>query len=134
MREPLRAMNDQLVERFAERGHSEVRYAHGNVFQYLDDAGTRVGVLAERAGVTKQSMAQLVEHLELHGYVERAPDPADRRAKLVCLTDRGRAIFVVVREFIAEMEARLDTRMSPAKVRRLRGLLEELADAVAPGR
>jgi DNA-binding MarR family transcriptional regulator len=46
-------------------------------------AGTTVSVLAERAQITKQSMAGLVRHLEQHGYVERRPDPRDRRAKLV---------------------------------------------------
>lgn len=132
LREPFRALNDELVDRFAARGHPEVRYAHGNVFQYLDDAGTRVSVLADRAGMTKQSMAQLVAHLEEHHYVERVPDPADRRAKLVRLTDRGRELFVVVREFVAEVEARLDRRMGAERVRRLRVLLEELADALPP--
>lgn len=53
------------------------------MFQYLDDAGTTVSVLAERAQITKQSMAELVRHLEVHGYVERVPDPKDGRAKLV---------------------------------------------------
>ena len=42
-----------------------------------------MSVLAERAAITKQSMAELVAHLERHGYVERVPDPTDRRAKLV---------------------------------------------------
>lgn len=130
LREPFRDLNEELVRRFAEHGHAAVRLPHGNVFQYLDDAGTRVSVLAERAGMTKQSMAQLVEHLEAHGYVERVPDPADGRAKLVVLTDRGRALFVVVGEFLAELEVRLDARMGPAKVRRLRALLEELGEAI----
>ena len=130
LREPFRAMNEELVERLAERGHPEVRYPHGNVFQYLDDGGTRVSVLAERAHVTKQAMAQLVAHLEEHGYVERVPDPDDRRAKLVRTTDRGRAVFAVAREFVKEVEARLDARMGQAKVRRLTALLQELNEAL----
>jgi len=51
-------------------------------------------------------MAQLVAHLEAHGYVERVPDPADRRAKLVRTTARGRAVFAIVREFVAELDER----------------------------
>ncbi len=129
-REPFRAMNEQAIGRLAERGHPEVRYAHGNVFQYLDDAGTRVSVLAQRAGMTKQSMAQLVEHLEAHGYVERVPDPDDRRAKLVRTTARGRAVFVVVREFVAEVDARLTERLGAAKMGQLRTLLQELDEAL----
>lgn len=130
LREPFRAMNEQAIGRLAERGHPEVRYAHGNVFQYLDDAGTRVSVLAQRAGMTKQSMAQLVEHLEAHGYVERVPDPADGRAKLVRTTERGAEVFAIVREFVAETDARLQARLGAAKVARLRALLTELSAAL----
>lgn len=123
-------MNEQLIRRLSESGHSEVRYPHGNVFQYLDDAGTRVGVLAERAAVTKQAMAQLVAHLEEHGYVERVPDARDGRAKLVRATARGRAVYAVAREYVEEVERRLDERLGAAKVRRLRTLLGELGDAL----
>jgi len=130
LREPFRAMNEELIDRLAARGHPEVRYAHGSVFQFLDDAGTRVSVLADRAQVTKQAMAQLVGHLEAHGYVERVPDPNDRRAKLVRTTARGRDVFGVVREFVAEIDARLVARLGEAKVRRLRALLEELNEAL----
>jgi DNA-binding MarR family transcriptional regulator len=130
LREPFRAMNEELIARLNERGHPGVRYAHGNVLQYLDDGGTRVSVLADRAGITKQAMAQLVEHLEAHGYVERVPDPDDRRAKLVRTTARGRAVFVVVREFVAEVDARLTERLGAAKMGQLRTLLQELDEAL----
>ena len=101
------------------------------MLQFLDDAGTRVSVLAERAHMTKQSMAQLVAHLETHGYVERVPDPADGRAKLVRATARGGEVFAIVRSSIAELDARLDERMGAAKVAQLRALLEELDAAIA---
>ena len=130
LREPFRAMSEALVARLAAHGHPEVRYAHGAVFQYLDDAGTRVSDLAERAHMTKQSMAQLVAHLEAHGYVERVPDPADRRAKLVRATERGSEVFAVARELVAELDARLEARLGRAKLQRLRALLEELNDAL----
>ena len=81
--------------------------------------------------MTKQSMAQLVAHLEQHGYVERVPDPADGRAKLVRATARGREVYAIVRELIAELDARLDERMGAAKVAQLRELLEELGGAIA---
>ena len=131
LREPFRALSDELIERLAASGHGEVRYAHGTVLQFLDDAGTRVSVLAARAQMTKQSMAQLVAHLEAHGYVERVPDPADGRAKLVRATARGREVYALVREYIAELDARLDERLGEPRCARLRALLEELGAAVA---
>jgi DNA-binding MarR family transcriptional regulator len=130
LREPFRAMNARLLARLAERGHPEVRSAHGNVFQYLDDDGTRVSLLAERAQVTKQAMAQLVAHLEDHGYVERVADPRDGRAKLVRATDRGREVFAIARKVVAEIDAQLTERLGEAKLRRLRALLEELDAAL----
>ncbi len=125
-------MNDELIDRLHERGHPQVRYAHGNVFQFLDDAGTRVSVLAQRTHITKQAMAQLVAHLEQHGYVERIADPSDRRAKLVRATARGQAVFAIVRDFVAELDARLAANLGDAKVQQLRELLEELSDALVP--
>ena len=130
LREPFRSMSEELSRRVAEGGHPEVRTPHGAVLQFLDDDGTRVSVLAERAHMTKQSMAELVRHLEAHGYVERVPDPLDGRAKLVRATDRGRAVFAIARELVADVDARLIERMGAAKVRRLRALLEELAEAL----
>src|ERR671931_2372658 len=83
LRETFVALNDLVLSRLAERGHGAVRPAHTAVFQYLDDTGTTVSVLAERAQMTKQAMAELVGHLEAHGYLARVPDPTVRRAKLV---------------------------------------------------
>ena len=130
LREPFRAMTDELMERLVERGHPDVRFAHGSVFEFLDDDGTRAAVLAERAQVTKQAMAQLVAHLEDHGYVERVPDPRDGRAKLVRATERGRDVFAVARELMAEIEERLADRLGEAKLRQLRALLQELDAAL----
>ena len=126
LREPFRVGSELLHQRFAERGHPDVRPPHGNVFQFLDGAGTRVSVLAERAQITKQSMAELVAHLERHGYVERVPDPDDRRAKLVRATGRGEEVYAIAREFVAELEREWTKRLGAAKMRRLRALLEEL--------
>lgn len=130
LREPYRIGSEELHRRIAQRGHPHVRAPHGNVFEFLDDAGTQVSELARRAQITKQSMAELVAHLERHGYVERVPDPADRRAKLVRATDRGREVYAVAREFVAELEREWTARLGEAKMRTLRELLEELNDGL----
>lgn len=130
LREPFRAGSDLLHRRFAERGHPQIRPPHGNVMQYLDDDGTRVSVLAERAGMTKQAMAELVAHLERLDYVERVPDPTDRRAKLVRATPRGNELYAIAREVVAEVEAEWTARLGKAKMRQLRTLLEELNEVL----
>jgi DNA-binding MarR family transcriptional regulator len=130
LREPYRIASARLHDRFAERGHPEVRAPHGNVMQYLDSGGTRVSELAERAQITKQSMAELVAHLERHGYVERVPDPVDRRAKLVRATGRGQEVYAIAREFVAETENEWTARLGERKMSTLRKLLEELNETL----
>ena len=127
LRDTFHELTEHIHQRLAAEGHPQVRIAHGNVLQFLDDEGTRVSVLAQRAQMTKQSMGELVAHLEAHGYVERVPDPSDGRAKLVRLTAKGRGTYPVARAAIAEVEARWAERIGEPKVRRLRELLEELS-------
>ena len=62
---------------------------HANVFPFVPPEGITVSELAELARVRKQTMAQAVEQLERMGYVERRPNPRDRRSRLVFLTERG---------------------------------------------
>ena len=130
LREPYRIASEELHKRIGERGHPDVRPPHGNVFAFLDDEGTPVSELARRAQITKQSMAELVAHLERHGYVERVPDPGDRRAKLVRATARGSEVYAIAREVIAEIEREWTARLGARKMRRLRELLQELNDGL----
>lgn len=66
--------------------------AHANVIPFVPPEGIQIGELAQLAKVRKQSMAQSVELLVASGYVTRRPDPADGRASLIFLTDKGRAL------------------------------------------
>lgn len=126
MREAFVALNDLVIGRLTERGHTEVRSAHGAVFQYLDDTGTTVSVLAERAQMTKQAMAELVRHLETHGYVSRVPDPGDRRAKLVTPTARGHDVITIAQELVPELEKRVSTVLGADRMQALRHDLEAI--------
>jgi DNA-binding MarR family transcriptional regulator len=130
LREPFMVETERLHSYFAEHGHPEVRPPHGDVLQYLDDGGTRVSEVAARAQVTKQSMAELVLHLERHGYVERVPDPSDRRAKLVRATARGDEVYSLARSFLARTEAEWTRKLGKRKMAQLRELLVELNSAL----
>jgi len=126
LREAFVALNDRMIRRLAERGHEAVRPAHGAVFQYVDEGGTTVARLAERAQMTKQAMAELVAHLERHGYVTRVPDPEDRRAKLVLPTEQGREVFAIAQELIPELEGELDELLGADRASALRVDLERI--------
>jgi DNA-binding MarR family transcriptional regulator len=132
MRDGFAVLNDVVLRRLASRGHGVVRTAHGVVFQFLDLDGTTVSVLAERAGISKQAMADLVHHLEEHGYVTRVPDPSDRRAKLVLATERGREVLDIAQETVPEIEARISELIGERRRDQLRKDLQTIADAEWP--
>jgi DNA-binding MarR family transcriptional regulator len=72
-----------------DEGRPALRAAHTQVFENLDPDGTRLTTLAERAQMSHQAMGEMVDALVRHGYLERVPDPADRRARLIRRTARG---------------------------------------------
>ncbi|SRR6266540_2091666 len=90
LRRTSRLMVDEITERMEADGFPNSPPRHYPVFEGIDPEGTRLTVLAARAGITHQAMAQLVTELEERGIVERAADPSDGRARLVRLTDPGR--------------------------------------------
>ena len=91
-----RSAEGRIYEAVRHAGFTDVTVAQGRLAAGIDPDGTRLSVLAERAQVAKQTATALVDHLERSGYVERVPDPADGRARLVRLTDRGRELYVYV--------------------------------------
>jgi DNA-binding MarR family transcriptional regulator len=116
----------------AEAGFDDLRPAHTAVFQHIDADGSRLTDLAERAQITKQSMGYLVDYLEQHGYLERRPDPGDRRASLVCLTERGWAQVHAALTIIATLEKEWARMIGTQEIAKLRKLLAELAHATSP--
>ena len=130
--EAYRAINDQIPTHLVEQGFTDIRPAHSNVFEYLDDTGTTVSTLAERANMTKQAMAELVLHLEQNGYLERVPDPSDRRAKLVRPTERGDAVFRVAQRQIPVLHSRVARLIGSERLRQLRSDLELIRAEFAP--
>jgi DNA-binding MarR family transcriptional regulator len=129
LREAFVALNDLAITRLAERGHDAVRPAHAVVFQYLDDTGTTVSLLAERAQMTKQAMAELVHHLETHEYVYRVPDPTDRRAKLVLPTEGGREVIGIAQRLVPEVEDQITRLLGAGRTQALRADLEAIRRA-----
>jgi len=84
--------------------------------------------LAARAGMTKQSMGELVDDLEAKGFVGRRPDPRDRRARTVVLTDKGRRHARAALRIIGRMEREHRGRLGDARYEGLLEALDDLAD------
>jgi DNA-binding MarR family transcriptional regulator len=87
-----RAQLAQMMKRLAVLGFDGLTPAFATVMPLLDAKGSRSTVLAQKAGVTKQAMSQLVKLLEQRDYVEQVADPTDTRAKVIRLTKRGIAL------------------------------------------
>lgn len=125
-----RDLGQEVVRRvtagLAEAGFADIRPAHTAVFQHIDAHGSRLTDLAERAQITKQSMGYLVDYLEGRGYVERRPDPTDRRVALICLTERGWDQIQAALSIIAAVEKEWTRRLGKARMEELRGALNEL--------
>ncbi len=129
LRLPYQALVARVREGLVAAGYDDIHFAHLSVFQNVGD-GARASDLAERAQITKQSMGYLVDYLAARGYVERLPDPTDRRASLIRLTERGRAVDRMARLLIARLEEECAARVGEERLRQLRGLLDELLVAL----
>jgi DNA-binding MarR family transcriptional regulator len=93
--------------------------------------GLRLTDLAARAGITVQSMGELVDDLEVKGYLQRRPDPNDRRAKRIYLTARGRKNARVAKRATADVENYLAELLGEQHYHLLRRTLMEIIAAEA---
>ncbi|WP_274918726.1 MarR family winged helix-turn-helix transcriptional regulator [Streptomyces sp. WZ-12] len=96
----------ELFAELAEQGFDDIQPRAGAVLAHLRPDGVRASELALASGRHKQVIGSLVDDLERLGYVERRPDPADRRAKLVHPTERGLLQMETAAAIMRTIEAR----------------------------
>lgn len=118
----------QIVDGVIGAGYPQ-KPSHSAVFAQITPDGCRLTALARGANITPQAMGELVDELEELGYVERQPDPTDRRAKLIVLTERGRACIATGIATIEGIEERIDVTLGPRGHAQLRSLLAKLLSA-----
>lgn len=122
-------VRDQIFSGVAAAGYDDVTPAHVGLFRYPGLNGQRPTELADQMGITKQSVNDLLAHLEHHGYLIREPDLEDRRARVVRLTPKGRRLEKKVTGESRAAEARIAEVLGPRRFASLREALEELAEA-----
>ncbi len=130
LQQAFRGFNNRAIAKLRERGHTRLTLAHTALLPYLDLEGTRITVLADRAGITKQSMGQLVLDLEKRGYIERRVDPLDRRATLVLFTSMGWQFLRDAYEIKREIEAEYQALLGEEELQQLRATLKRLLEQV----
>ena len=124
------AARAQIHHDLAARGFGDISSAHLAVFQYPSPRGVRLTRLAARAGMSRQALTYLVRELEDKGYLKRYPDPSDRRASLVDLTERGEAAVRAIRASVRRLERDWERELGGPRFAQFRGTLVAIVNAL----
>ena len=129
LRVPAQAIHRRIITELNAAGFEELRVAHMAVLQFPGPDGSRPGVLAERAGMSKQAMNQLLRSLEALGYLARSDAPDEGRARIVRLTKRGRAAYAKIHEILRDIECEWSTELGAKTFTELKQLLLRVWDS-----
>jgi DNA-binding MarR family transcriptional regulator len=123
LRVPAQAIHRRIIKELNAAGFEELRVPHMAVLQFPGPDGVRPGTLAERAGMSKQAMNQLLRSLEGLGYIVRSDAPGEGRARIVHFTKRGRAAYSKVYDILRDIEREWSTELGLKRFTHLKELL-----------
>ena len=128
LRTAYNAMSAAIYRAVAQAAGAGLRPAHGNALEMLAlHDGLRLTDIAAQAGMTTQSMGELVDDLVAKGYLRRQEDPADRRAKRIYLTGKGRQIADAGHAATRQAEEQIQAALGPRQYQQLRRNLAAIA-------
>jgi DNA-binding MarR family transcriptional regulator len=105
---------DSFHTTLAGHGITPTRYSLLAVLH--DNPSSRPGQIAEALRVKPSNMATLLQQFEREGLIQRLPDPAERRAALVELTERGETLFAEIDPLVRALEDQAVAVLNPAEV------------------
>ncbi len=123
LRVPAQAIHRRLIQELNAAGFDELRLPHIAVLQFPGPDGARPGTLAERAGMSKQAMNQLLRSLEGFGYIVRSDIPGESSARVVRFTKRGHAAFAKIIDILRDIEREWSSELGPKRFAQLKALL-----------
>jgi DNA-binding MarR family transcriptional regulator len=123
LRVPAEAIHRRLISGLNAAGFEELRVPHMAVLQFPGPDGVRPGVLAERAGISKQAMNQLLGSLEEYGYIIRSDAPNGGRARIIRFTKRGHAAYAKIHDILREIEREWSAELGAERFAQLKELL-----------
>jgi DNA-binding MarR family transcriptional regulator len=126
LRVPAQAIHRRIVNEVNDAGFGDLRVPHMAVLQFPGPDGVRPGALAERAGMSKQAMNQLLRSLEALEYLARSDAPAEGRARIVHMTKRGRAAYAKMHDILREIEREWRAELGAKEFARLKRLLSRV--------
>ncbi|MFI5729444.1 MarR family winged helix-turn-helix transcriptional regulator [Kribbella sp. NPDC051587] len=125
-----RALQVDMVREMGRRGFPKAKQAHNAVFATLQWEGSRSADMATRAGMTRQSMGELVREMVALGILEMRPDPEDGRAKLVTYSELGQKVVADGFQRLRELEDRFAEEFGPEEYDIARDVLARVADVL----
>ncbi len=129
LRVPAQTIQRRIIAELNAAGYEDLRVPHMAVLQFPGPDGVRPGLLAERAGMSKQAMNQLLRSLEGLGYLVRSDAPDEGRARLVRFTRRGRAAYARIHDILRDIEREWTTVLGPRRFAALKALLLRVWDS-----
>jgi DNA-binding MarR family transcriptional regulator len=121
--------NDMLRDGFIRAGYAQVRPSFGSVLVPLFEVdGLRLGELARRSRLTKQTMTTMVRAVEAAGLVKQRPDARDGRAVRVWLTGEARRFQPVAERVLEKIETAAASASAAADLQAVRRWLARFAD------
>ncbi|WP_457109757.1 MarR family winged helix-turn-helix transcriptional regulator [Marmoricola sp. URHA0025 HA25] len=133
MHEADRELQTDMVRAARTRGWKEAKFAHNAVFGTLGLEGAHTAELAVRAGVTRQSMGEIVRELVGFGILEMTPDPTDRRAKRVTYSELGLEEVTHGWDHIVDLEERIVAELGEDGYEQLRTGLQKVVEVLRSG-
>jgi DNA-binding MarR family transcriptional regulator len=134
LRRPYEALLTKIHAELAAAGFADSFPWGTNIFHYLREGGLRLTELAERTHTTKQAMLYTINQLEAAGYVERVPDPTDKRAKIIRFTQRGWELRRAGDGIIASLEEECARRLGEEKMRQFEALMKDVSNVLEENR
>ncbi len=129
LRVPAQAIHRRIINELNTAGFKELRLPHMAVLQFPGPDGVRPSTLAERAGMSKQAMNQLLRSLEDLGYIARSDAPGEGRARLIRFTKRGRAAYAKVHDILRDIEHEWGKELGAVRFAQLKELLCRVWDS-----
>src|SRR3954462_4781107 len=129
LRAPAQAIQRRLIAELNAAGFDDLRVPHMAVLQFPGPDRVRPSALAERAGMSKQAMNQLLKSLESLGYLVRSDAPDEGRARIVRVTRRGRAADAKIHDILRELERDWSAELGPTRFAQLKELLLRVWDS-----
>jgi len=126
LRVPAHAIHRRIIRELNTAGFDELRLPHIAVLQFPGPDGVSPGTLAERAGMSKQAMNQLLRSLEALGYIVRSDAPDEGRMRIVRFTKRGRAAYAKIHDILRDIEREWSAELGPTNFAQLKELLSRV--------